>query len=84
MILLRVNVCQIPSCIFSRVHGIVAFLLITLAVDNETMLGLKKAEAGNDLVDVKKSKKLVKKSKVEEQDEDEEEWGGIDLEAMKE
>lgn len=60
------------------------FLLITLAVDNETMLGLKKAEAGNDLVDVKKSKKLVKKSKVEEQDEDEEEWGGIDLEAMKE
>lgn len=65
-------------------HGIVAFLLITLAVDNETMLGLKKAEAGNDLVDVKKSKKLVKKSKVEEQDEDEEEWGGIDLEAMKE
>lgn len=41
-------------------------------LDNETIVGLRKAEAGSDLVSVKKKKK-------EPVEEEYEEWGGIQI-----
>jgi hypothetical protein len=53
------------------------FGLYFLLKDMETMLGLKKAEAGNDLVSVKKRKNKNKKTASRIPDVEYEEWNGI-------
>ena len=42
------------------------------------MVGLKKVEAGTDLVAAKKRKPKTKKAPVKEEDGEFEEWGGIE------